>query len=306
MATVDLTAPAPPPLHLLDGLPRRVTMTLPELQLVAELAGRAPLPFDLVTADAPSELEGRLGASRELTDATAYARVLAGLADPRESLTRRGLLQGGAADPGLGGAVGLLATPRVALDLDVLVGGTQARAWHRQAGGAVAALATVDGAAFELAWFHTRQWPDELARVPVLPADLDVGSSALPAVLGLPFALAEAATDALATGRPDLLPVLVARHSGSVSADGTPLDDGDVVAVLTALHAEARGRLRALVAGVAGDAGPVGVVAWTLLADGWHSVTAVPGEQTDRVEVRRVEPAGLPTALAPALAEAMA
>ena len=47
MPTIDLSTPPPPPATLLDGLPRRVTLTLPELRLVAERAGGAPLPFEL-------------------------------------------------------------------------------------------------------------------------------------------------------------------------------------------------------------------------------------------------------------------
>ncbi|MEZ5191857.1 MAG: hypothetical protein R2734_04710 [Nocardioides sp.] len=76
---------------------------------------------------------------------------------PHETLNRRGLVRGGAVDA-LAGAVGLLATPRVALDLDVVVRGRQARAWHRQAGDAVAALAGADGVVFSWAG-STRQWP---------------------------------------------------------------------------------------------------------------------------------------------------
>ena len=47
MVTIDLTTPPPPPASFLDAMARRVALTLPELRLVAELAGNAPLPFDL-------------------------------------------------------------------------------------------------------------------------------------------------------------------------------------------------------------------------------------------------------------------
>ena len=64
MVTIDLTTPPPPAASFLDGLPRRLALTLPELRHVADLAGGAPLPFDLVEAAGPDGLEGRLGQSR--------------------------------------------------------------------------------------------------------------------------------------------------------------------------------------------------------------------------------------------------
>jgi len=47
MPMIDLGSPSPAPVDLLDGLPRRVALTLPELRFVAERAGGAPLPFDV-------------------------------------------------------------------------------------------------------------------------------------------------------------------------------------------------------------------------------------------------------------------
>jgi hypothetical protein len=63
MVTIDLTTPPLPAASFLDGLPRRVALTLHELRHVARLAGDAPLPFDLVEASsgpaAADGLEGR-------------------------------------------------------------------------------------------------------------------------------------------------------------------------------------------------------------------------------------------------------
>lgn len=108
MPLVDLGAPPRPPAPGLEALPRRLTLTLPELRHVAGAAGGAPLPF--------------AGRTRPVGEA-AYDAVLATLPDPAVSLARRGLSVGDAVDPGLLGAVGLLASPRVAIDVDVTAGG---------------------------------------------------------------------------------------------------------------------------------------------------------------------------------------
>jgi hypothetical protein len=303
MATVDLSTPPAQSETLLDGLPRRVALTLPELRTAAELAGGAPLPFELVEPQAGA-LEGRLGQTRGSVEDSSYLAALDSLHEPTGSLTRRGLIDDGRLDSGLAGAVGLLATPAVALDLDVRVGGVQAKAWHREASGAVATLATVDGLVFELAWFDAPQWTAELSRVAVLPEDVSPGTSVVPAHVDLPFDLASAAAEALRTGRADLLPVLVGQHGGRVvDGDGTSLTDIEVQGLLTGLYGETRGRLRAMVTDVsAGEASVVGVVSWVLLADGWRALRPHHSGDEPRVEVRHVAPVDLATELAPVLA----
>ena len=215
----------------------------------------------------------------------------------------------GVVEPQLLGAVGLLATPAVAVDVDVAVRGGRARAWHRLGdrgvarGRPVAALSSRDGLVFELAWTAADRWGDELARVAGVP-DLD-GSrpSAVPPGLDLPFELLESAGEALGSGRADLLPVLVAQHSGAArDADGTVLTDAEVATALGSLALECRGRLRALVSRV-GDRAPVGVVSWVLVADGWRELrgraAASPGEA--RVAVVAAAPRDLGASLAPVL-----
>jgi hypothetical protein len=231
------------------------------------------------------------------------------LPDPAASLSRRGLLVGGpddgAVEEGILGAVGLLATPAVAVDLDVAAGPVQVKSWHRQSGGAVAALSTQDGLVFELAWFPTWAWAAELARVAVVPEDLPLTESAVPDRLDLPHELADAAVEAARTHRTDLVPVLVGQHRGEVTDGvGRVLTDGEVVAVLTGLATEARGRLRALVADVSGDeTTTVGVLAWTLVADGWRAMRARQAETGPRLEVARVIAEDLAAELAPVVAE---
>ncbi len=228
-------------------------------------------------------------------------------------MTRRGLLTGepGELDAGLAGAVGLLATPRVALDLDVAVGTgrvQQVKAWHRQSGDAVATLATCDGVVFELAWFPTSAWPAELARVAALPEDLVLRDSQVPGYLDLPFELADAAVEAGTSGRSDLVQVLTGRHAGGVrDGDARALPDAEVPGVLAALGIESQGRLRAMVADTSrASTTVVGVRSWLLLADGWRSLHSHFRDDLACVELRRADAADLAADLAPVLAEVVA
>ena len=307
MTTIDLSTPPPRPSGLLDALPRRATLTLAELRLVAQHAGGAPLPFDLVEGEddaGEDALEGRLGRTRTSEECSAYTEALTALHDPSDSLTRRGLMVGASIDEGLVGAVGLLATPRVALDLDVTAGHLQAKAWHRQCGDAVATLATVDGIVFELAWFPHAQWPAELGRVAVVPEDVELRESAVPDEIDLPYELVDAALEAVRASRPELVAVLVAQHSGAVlDGAGELLTDQETLEVLTALATESRGRLRGLVADVPSKLTTVvGVVSWVLLHDGWHALSPCTRGGQLRIVVRHVEPGDLARDLAPVLA----
>jgi hypothetical protein len=298
--TIDLSTPPPRKTGLLEALPRRVTLTLPELRLLAERAGNAPLPFESIAAPGSSQLEGRLGASQASTQDAAYAQALGSLHDPAESLGQRGLLEESA---GLTGAIGLLATPTTAIDLDVVAGPTQARVWHRSGGPAMASLATVDGLVFELAWGDSSRWSEELARIAVIPEELTLTASRVPPVLALPFPLADATAEAVRSGRPDLVPVLAEQYDGAVTTTGgQALSASDSALVLGALAGEARGRLRALVTQVRDSATPIGVVSWTLLADGWHAIRPRFGAE-QRVEISLVTAADLASELAPVLAE---
>jgi hypothetical protein len=310
MVTIDLTAPPPAPTSFIDAMARRLALTLPELRLVAELAGGAPLPFDVPSgAEEPVDagsLSGRLGQSKGSVEDTAYGDALRTLHDPKDTLSRRGLVTDAGADPGLLGAVGLLATPRLALDIDVAAGAIQVKAWHRQSGGAVASLSTCDGIVFELAWFPVDQWTTELARVTAPPEDLPIGTSHVPARLDVPYALADSVGEALRSGRSDLVPVLVDQSDGVVLADGREISGPDAVDAVSAVHTEGRGRMRILAAEVSERATTsVGVVSWVLLRDGWHSLTPRHDDGA-RVAVARVDPDDLATELAPVLAQVTA
>lgn len=316
MPTIDLTTltstgltdeAADPPASTAGGpigaAPRRIGLTLRELQHAAALAGGAPLPFDIAPPREVDAMQARLGQSPAALDDQAYRGVIDALHDPAESLARRGLVVDGALDAGLAGAIGLLAAPSLALDIDVTMAGVQAKVWHRQDGPAVASLATVDATAFEVAWFPTESWASELARIAQPSEELETSASLVPALVDLPFELTDAAAEASSSGRGDLLPVLVARHSQAVRGDDEVLTDDVVVRILAALDTESRGRLRALVADVSATAvETVGVVSWTLLADGWHALRPHRLDGELRLEVRAVTPEDLASVVAPALA----
>lgn len=309
MTTVDLSTPAPAPESTLDGLPRRVSLTLPELQLLAQSAGGAPLPFEVTTreTDSSNPLESRLGQSRQAADDSAYTQGLTSLHDPAESLQRRGLLTGDQPDPGIAGALGLLATPAVAVDLDVSIEGGRVRAWHRLRDQAVAALATADGVVFELTWFDSAAWPGELVRAAVCPEDLSQTDSAVPTTLDLPFELLDAGSEAVRSGRSDLLSTIVAHHTGTVVGDGGHVvADATVSSTIASLNSETRGRLRALVADIDAGGRVIGVVSWVLLADGWRWLRPHDEAGDSRVEITTVAPGDLATSLGPVLAEVTA
>ena len=308
MVTIDLTTPPAPAASFLDGLPRRLAVTLPELRLLAELAGDAPLPFDVhESANGTTGLSGRLGQSRDSAEDSAYAEVLASLHEADGTLRRRGLVTDDGPDAGVLGAVGLLATPSLALDVDVAADGTQVKAWHRHSDGAVASLSTCDGIVFELAWFPVDRWTAELARITAVPADLSLAASAVPQLLDLPYFLVDSIGEALRAGRTDLVPVLVSQAGGAVLADGDHLGAAEAATAACALHTESRGRLRILAAEVSAQTTTaVGVVSWVMLRDGWHSITPCHDDDGARVAVSRVDPDDLAAELAPVLAQVSA
>jgi hypothetical protein len=148
-------------------------------------------------------------------------------------------------------------------------------------------------------------WADEIARAAMLPTERTLRGTALPDAIDVPFELLDAASEAVRSGRSDLLPVLASRHSGAaLDADGAPISDVVLTSMLSALIIDSRGRLRALGADVSGgETRLVGVVSWVLLADGWHALRPRRQGDDNRVDVRRVEAADLPADLAFVLAE---
>jgi len=294
MATIDLGPGSTPAdestTDTWQGVARRVGLTIPELTHACGLID-APLPFEVVSSTPASGLEGRLGATRSSEEAEAYAAAVEALGDPAASLDRRGLLVDGELDAGIAGALGVLATPEVALDIDVTIGDLRGHSWHRQKDEAVAALSTVDGLVFELSWFPTAAWAAEIDRSAALPEDCELRTSQVPDHLEVPYQLADAVLEALRSGRSDLVPVLTG-------------GDATITSVLTALATETRGRLRAMVAAVSPEAAsPIGVVSWTLVSDGWRTFRPRTLDGELQLVVTSVEPADLARDLAPVLAE---
>ncbi len=136
-----------------------------------------------------------------------------------------------------------------------------------------------------------------------VPEDLPLTTSRVPALLDVPYALADAVGEAVRSSRSDLVPILMSQAEGEVRADGEALGEAEATAAVSAVHSESRGRLRILAAEVAeGATSSVGVVSWVLLNDGWHSLTPRHDDGA-RVSVALVEPDDLATELAPVLAQ---
>jgi len=290
MTTIDLGPTPPRPAEPWAGVPRRVGLTLAELTHACAVID-APLPFEALTRTGGGGLDARLGQTRSSGEDEAFAAAVAAFGDPADSLSHRSLLTDAGLEPGIAGALGLLTAPRVALDFDITVDGLHGHAWHRQDGDAVASLATVDGLVFELSWFPVAGWSSELARVPALPDDTVRRSSQVPDHIEVPFELADAVFEALRAGRSDLVPVLTS-------------EDTTLTSVLTAVATETHGRMRAVVASVADyESSPIGVVAWTLVGDGWRSLRTTTSGDGLTLVITRVDPADLAAELAPVLAE---
>lgn len=299
MTTVDLGVPTPAASEHASadawaGVPRRIGLSIAELTHACGMIG-APLPFETVSAQPGSGLEGRLGATRATAEAEAFERAVAALGDPAVSLERRALVTDGALDAGIAGALGVLTSPEIVLDIDVTIDDLRGHSWHRQRGDAVAALSTVDGLIFELSWFPTGGWAAEIARAGALPDDCELRDSDVPDHLEVPFELADSVFEALRTGRTELVPVLTG-------------GDTTLETVLTALSREARGRLRAVVGvlptdGAVDERSPLGVVSWTLVNDGWRAFRPRTTDGHVQLNVTSVEPRELAAELAPILAE---
>jgi hypothetical protein len=304
---VDLTAPAP----AADTRPRRLPVTLAELDALAELLEHLPLP---VRAAAPvgGRLQDRMEGGARVPDATEPA-------DVRNSLRDKGLTVGSTDDqpddvpPAVRASLAALAlgTPRIELRAVVDRGGTPVplTAWFGVLGPVATGLGTVDGRTFELSFFGVEHLRAELVRA--LPAP--VGGEPAPRLpaggLRLPWEALTAATEAGERGRGELVQRLAQR----VAAERPDLGLGaaDVVRALGEVRAALRGRLRATVTGGrppaegtgAAETPGVGVLSWLLLGDRWHALAPVREPGRRDVLLRPVAAEDLPAQVAELVAE---
>ena len=204
MVTIDLTTPPPPAASFLDGLPRRLALTLPELRHVAEPRGRRAAPLRPRRGRRRRRASRVVSASRAaVVEDNAYAAALASLHDADDSLRRRGLITDDGIDPGLTGAIGLLATPTLALDLDVAAPGTQVKAWHRQAGNAVATPRDVRRRSSSSSrGSPPTSGPASSPGWPTSPTTSASASPRVPEEVDLPFHLVDAIGEACAPAAP--------------------------------------------------------------------------------------------------------
>lgn len=315
-------------------VPRRVRLDLAELVLAARLAGDVPLPFTLPSTlpEDDADLDGDRPAER-VTERMAerMAERLAGRPDAEvgaehvrrlhaelervdddgdrgaaAGLAERGLVIDGVLEPGLAGALQVLAGGPLSLRLDVSVrrraGDSRVRSWFGVAPGLVAQLSTGTGLDLEVAWFDPQLWVSQLERAArVQPWVPQAAAMEVPAYADLPSELLVGAQKACREQRTDLLAGLARSHRGRVRL-GRPgevaeADDDQATALLHTLGQECRGRLRlqALRRDRLPEARPA-VLSWLLLDDGWHELR--PGRHATTV-LRRREPRDLGVLTAP-------
>ena len=279
LPTIDLSTPPPAPDGMLDALPRRAALTLPELRLVAEAAGGAPLPFDVAEPGGGSEsgaLEDRLGQSRGTVEDQAYLRGARLPARPDASLgaSRPARRRSGRRGPARRRRAARHPAPR-------------ARRRHRRRPRAGQGLAPACRRGGRDA-VHGRRHrvragvvPDGLVARRAGPGRGDPGGphpAASPrcpprrtSPTSWPTRRPRRCAARATTWSPCSPPATPARSTTPTAPRSTEVETGRLLA---ALAAEARGRLRVLAADVSGEeTSVVGVVSWVLLADGWRALT---------------------------------
>ena len=297
MVTIDLTTPPPPARQL----PRRAAPPggahAPRAAAVAELAGGAPLPFDLAEAAGPACPRGPPRPVPRHRRGHGVRRRAGLAARPGDSLRRRGLLTDAGIDAGLAGAIGLLATPHARARPRR---GRRRHARSRPGTGRPATRSPrwPPSTASSSSWRGSppTSGPASSPGSPSIPEDVDLSESAVPAHVDLPFELVDATGEALRAGRSDLVPVLMSQHGeGIVDGDAEP----------ARRHGRRHRRGRRPHRGPRPPAGAgrqvsdaattvVGVVSWVLLADGWHALRPHHGGRRPTASsVRRVDPADL-------------
>ena len=232
MATVDLTTPPRQPESLLDGLPRRVALTLPSCGSWRGSPATHRCP-STSPSPGPGALEDRMGQSRASAEDAAYLAALGSPARPRRlpgpprapRRRHRRRRSGGRRRP----ARHPRRRPR------------PRRPRRRRAGQGLAPRGRRRGR--DPGHRRRHRLRAGVVRRAAVARRARPGSascprtcrsaSAVPDHVDLPFDLASAAAEAMRTGRSDLLPVLVTQHAGRVvDGEGGPDADRDVRALL--------------------------------------------------------------------------
>ena len=305
MVTIDLTTPPAEPATFLDGLPRRIALTLPELRLAAALGGRRPAPLRRRRGRRPRCPRGpprpvprrppttRRTPPRWARCTTRPRRCAAAACSPTPASTPAWPARSGCSPPRGSPSTSTWPPPAA-----------RSKAWHRQAGGAVATLATCDGIVFELAWFPTDQWPGELARVAVIPDDLDLRDSAVPATSTCRSSSSTRSARRCARAAPTWSPCWWSTTARASSTPTRPLADTGPPPRGRPPH---RGPRPAAGAGRRRDRREPppssASSSWVLLADGWHASPPRQDDVRPRVDGAPVDARRPATELAPVLAQ---
>lgn len=305
MPLVDLTSPA----DAADTRPRRLPVTLAELDALAELLEGLPLP---VRAAAPAD--SRL---RDRMDGGARASEVPEPSAVRESLRDKGLTlpspdgddQPDDVPPAVRASLTALAlgTPRIELRAVVeAAGGARVplTAWFGVLGPVATSLGTIDGRTFELSFLGVEHLRAELVRALPAPPAADAGPRLPSGGLRLPWQVLTAATAAGERGRGELVDRMAERVA--TTRPDLDLSAAEVLRALGAVRAALRGRLRVTVTGGRpGGDGPagVGLLSWLLLGDRWHELAPVREPGRRDVLLRPVDARDLPEQVAALLAE---
>ena len=296
MTTVALGAP-PSTAEQLAGLPGSVTLSRAALEHLAA-ASRIVLPWHVEPARSGRRLAEALGGAgaEPPSDPQSQSQGRAATA-PADELVEAGVTgRDGRPVPAVAAALLAFASAEVAVDLDLAAtrpdaphGSAQLHAWHRLSGERVTTLTYAGGDRLELGWFGSAWWQQTLGRL--VPDDGTHRDEAAPGPgLVLPLAVWLGAGEALRTGRPDLLAVLLERHRGLVlDPTGVPCGPAETEHQVRLVHETARGRLRAVVAGT-GPRRRIGLVSWLRYADGWRALTPTAGRGGLAVRLDPVTP----------------
>ena len=279
MPTIDLSTPPPPPAGLLDGAAAPGGPDPARAAAGRRARRRRPAAVRAVRAR-PARTRSRAGSARAAPPPRTRRTPtpLASLHDPASSLGAPRAARRRTPRTTAWSARSGCSPPRsTAVDIDVTAAGVRARSWHRQSGDAVATpVHRRRRSSSSWPGSTPRQWPGELGRVGVLPEDLPAARLGGAGVRRPPLRAGRRRQPR----RPAAAAPTWSRCSPR-STRATVLDaDGRPLTELRRRRRAARALRSSRRAGCgrwsptcpATQTTVVGVVSWTLLADGWHAL----------------------------------